>query len=130
MPSMFSYSKAAVERAMKIQEVLLRAMARKTTWWQAAEILGFTQSDAGRPLSTRIRGRRKRPAPDVGVCRDLAIANCCLGHDVPGQILRAQNPQTSWESHVALACLPLLLMRIEAPLSVSQASCSLRERVV
>ena len=27
---------------MKIQEVLLRAMARKITWFQAAEILGFT----------------------------------------------------------------------------------------
>jgi len=39
---MFSYSKAAVERAMKIQEVILRAMARKITWWQAAEILGFS----------------------------------------------------------------------------------------
>ena len=37
-----SYSKAAMERAMKIQEALLRAMARKITWCQAAEILGFT----------------------------------------------------------------------------------------
>lgn len=36
------YSKAAMERTMKIQEVLLRAMARKITWFQAAEILGFT----------------------------------------------------------------------------------------
>src|ERR1700746_173615 len=42
MASMFFYSKAAVERAMKVQEVLLRAMARKMTWWQAAEILGFS----------------------------------------------------------------------------------------
>jgi Helix-turn-helix domain len=42
MRIMFSYSKAAMERAMKIQEVLLRAMARKITWFQAAEILGFT----------------------------------------------------------------------------------------
>jgi hypothetical protein len=42
MRSMFSYPKTAVERAMKIQEVLLRAMARKITWWQAAEILGFS----------------------------------------------------------------------------------------
>ncbi len=40
MPGMFSHSKATMERAMKIQEVLLRAMARKITWWQAAEILG------------------------------------------------------------------------------------------
>ena len=39
---MVSYSKAAMERAMKMQEVLLRAMARKITWFQAAEILGFT----------------------------------------------------------------------------------------
>jgi transposase len=42
MLSMDSYSKAAMERAMKIQEVLLRAMARKITWFQAAEILGFS----------------------------------------------------------------------------------------
>src|SRR5499433_2689624 len=42
MRSMDSYSKTAMERALKIQEVLLRAMARKITWFQAAEILGFT----------------------------------------------------------------------------------------
>jgi transposase len=39
---MDSYTKAAMERAMKIQEVILRAMAKKITWWQAAEILGFS----------------------------------------------------------------------------------------
>jgi len=37
---MDSYSKTAMERAMKVQEVILRAMAKKITWWQAAEILG------------------------------------------------------------------------------------------
>src|SRR5215472_3259485 len=42
MLGMSSYSKTAMERAMKIQEVLLRAIARKITWWQAAEILGFS----------------------------------------------------------------------------------------
>jgi transposase len=36
------YSKAAVERAMKVQEVILRALAKKITWWQAAEILGIS----------------------------------------------------------------------------------------
>jgi len=36
------YSQAAVERAMKIQEVMLRAIAKKITWWQAAEILGLS----------------------------------------------------------------------------------------
>jgi transposase len=39
---MFSYSKAAMERAMKVQEVILRAMAKKITWWQAAEIIGVS----------------------------------------------------------------------------------------
>jgi transposase len=39
---MDSYSKAAVERAMKVQEVILRALAKKITWWQAAEIIGIS----------------------------------------------------------------------------------------
>jgi transposase len=41
MQSMVSYTKAAVERAMKVQEVILRAMAKKITWLQAAEIIGI-----------------------------------------------------------------------------------------
>lgn len=36
------YSEAAVERAMKVQEVILRAVAKQITWIQAAEILGVT----------------------------------------------------------------------------------------
>ena len=32
----------AWERAMKIQEVILRAMAKRMTWWQAAEIIGIS----------------------------------------------------------------------------------------
>jgi transposase len=42
MRSMERYPRAAVERAMKVQEVMLRAIARKITWFQAAEILGIT----------------------------------------------------------------------------------------
>ena len=34
------YSTAAVERAMKVQEVLLRAMSGELKWWEAAEIIG------------------------------------------------------------------------------------------
>jgi transposase len=37
-----TYPRAAVERAMKVQEVILRAMAKKITWWQAAEIIGLS----------------------------------------------------------------------------------------
>src|ERR1700683_818691 len=42
MRSMDSYPKAAMERAMKVQDVMLQAMAKKITWWQAAEILGIS----------------------------------------------------------------------------------------
>src|ERR1700726_899781 len=42
MASMFSYPKAAMERAMKVQEVILRAMAKQITSWQAAEIIGIS----------------------------------------------------------------------------------------
>ena len=42
MRSMVAYTKAAVERAMQVQEVILRAMAKRITWWQAAEIIGIS----------------------------------------------------------------------------------------
>jgi len=37
-----SYPAADVERMMKLHDVLLKAMARKITWWSAAEIIGVT----------------------------------------------------------------------------------------
>jgi len=46
------YPGAAVERAMKLQEVLLRATAGKIMWWQAAEIIGISDR--------QLRRRRKR----------------------------------------------------------------------
>ena len=36
------YGATAQERTMKVQEVILRAMAKKITWWEAAEILGIS----------------------------------------------------------------------------------------
>jgi len=36
------YSQAAVERTMKIQEVIMRAMAKKIKWFEAAQILGIS----------------------------------------------------------------------------------------
>jgi len=42
MRSKDSYPKAAMERAMKVQDVMLQAMAKRINWWQAAEILGIS----------------------------------------------------------------------------------------
>jgi transposase len=39
---MESYPKAGVELAMKVQEVIWRAMAKKITRWQAAEMVGIS----------------------------------------------------------------------------------------
>jgi transposase len=36
------YSEAEMERTMKVQEVILRAIAKRISWWQAAEILGIS----------------------------------------------------------------------------------------
>jgi transposase len=36
------YSATEMERMMKVQDVLLKAMAKKITWWAAAEIIGVT----------------------------------------------------------------------------------------
>ena len=71
MENMVSYPQAAVERAMRIQEVILRAMAKKITWWQAAEILGITDRQLRRRRERYERlgydglfdRRRGRPSP-------------------------------------------------------------------
>src|SRR3954469_4246534 len=49
------YSAAEMERMMKVQDVLLKAMARKITWWAAAEIIGVTDR-----TMRRWRGRLER----------------------------------------------------------------------
>ena len=39
---MEQYPAAVVERMMKVQEVIMRAMAKRISWWEAAEILGVS----------------------------------------------------------------------------------------
>ena len=41
--SMEIYPQTAAERAMKLQEVLLRATTGKIKWWQAAELIGISE---------------------------------------------------------------------------------------
>jgi transposase len=50
--SMEIYPRTAVERTMKLHEVLLRASAGKIKWWQAAELMGIS--------SRQLRRWRKR----------------------------------------------------------------------
>jgi transposase len=71
MQGMFSYTMAAMERTMKVQEVILRALAKKISWWQAAEIIGISDRQMRRWRERYeefgFRGlfdrRRGRPSP-------------------------------------------------------------------
>jgi len=72
---MFSYPKAAMERAMKIQEVILRAMAKRITWWQAAEIIVIAEL-----LATLA------PAPHVPIADAPNIQEVCMVHCTCGKV--------------------------------------------
>jgi hypothetical protein len=43
-----------MERIMKLQDVLLKAMAKKITWWEAAEIIGVADRRKGKIGSRRV----------------------------------------------------------------------------
>ena len=55
-----SYPPAAWERAMKVREVILQALAGKMSWWQAADVLG---------MSPRTLRRWRRKFQEHGVDR-------------------------------------------------------------
>jgi len=66
-----AYPVGAVERAMKVQEVILRALSGQLTWLQAADILGRSPRSIRR-LRLRyerygydglLDGRRQTPSP-------------------------------------------------------------------
>jgi transposase len=65
------YPSGAVERAMKVQEVILRAMSGQIRWTQAAEILGLSDRSMRRwrerleqhGYDGLLDRRRMRPSP-------------------------------------------------------------------
>jgi transposase len=64
------YSAAGMERILKIQEVIAKAMAGKLTWWEAAEIMGETDRTMRRWRGriekngySSLYDRRKHPSP-------------------------------------------------------------------
>lgn len=76
------YPPAVVERTMKVQEVLLRAMSGTLSWMQAAEILGWSERTLRRwRLRYQRYGydglwdrRRRRPSPRRAEGVELARA--------------------------------------------------------
>ena len=72
------YSEAEMERTMKVQEVILRALAKRISWWQAAEILGISARQMRRWKQRYekygydgLYDRRRQQRPDAG--RELPV---------------------------------------------------------
>jgi hypothetical protein len=63
-----------MERMMKLQDVLLKAMAKKISWWQAAEIIGVTDR-----TMRRWRERLEFPASAV---EDMRRSVAALSREV------------------------------------------------
>ena len=93
---------AEMERMMKIQEVILKAMAGKLKWWEAAEIIGRDGPDDA-ALAGAVSGARLQRI--VGLPQATAEPEAGAGGRagagaaaVPGAVLRFQRAALSREA--------------------------------
>jgi len=73
---MVAYSKADRGAGNEGTEVILRAIAKRITWWQAAEIIGVSDRQmvqAGRKRGVHRQRRERRPLPGMGCLSRAAI---------------------------------------------------------
>ena len=63
---------AEMERMMKVQEVILKAMAGSLKWWEAAEIIGVSDRT--------MRRWRERRAEPLFQRRAINFQNACKYH--------------------------------------------------
>jgi transposase len=77
-----AYSAAEVERMMKLRDVLLKAMAKKMRWWEAAEIIGVSDRTMRRwrerleehgydGLTDRRKGKQSQRRVAVKTCEEV-----------------------------------------------------------
>jgi transposase len=77
-----AYSAAEVERMMKLRDVLLKAMAKKMCWWEAAEIIGVSDRTMRRwrerleehgydGLTDRRKGKQSQRRVPVKTCEEV-----------------------------------------------------------
>src|SRR5947207_14209539 len=87
---------------MKLQDVLLKAMAKKITWWEAAEIIGVTDRSMRRwrerlelegysGLVDRRKGKPSDKRVPLAKAEQVAAA-------VPTDLLRSEHPALSREA--------------------------------
>ena len=102
--SMEIYPRTAVERTMKLHEVLLRASAGKIRWWPAAEWMGISSRQL-----RRWRKRRGPPGFAGSSARDTESAACTEGevlvhrpNTISGHLPKSQTLPASLTSQQAL----------------------------
>jgi transposase len=77
-----TYTGSELERMMKLQDVLLKAMAKKITWWQAAEIIGVSdrtmrrwrerlEADGYKGLADRRKGKPSFRRVPLATCEEV-----------------------------------------------------------
>src|SRR5580704_2592749 len=101
MRSMEAYPRAAMERAMKVQDVMLQAMAKKITWWQVGGDSGHQRpAHAAMAGALRRRGLQRIAGPAAG----QALGSPGGGGDggesvrvVPGKVFRSEPAALSRE---------------------------------
>jgi transposase len=84
------YSAAGMERILKIQEVIAKAMAGKLTWWEAAEIMGVTDRTMRRWRGriekngySSLYDRRKHPSPKRIPLEQYSGCRVCTRRSTP-----------------------------------------------
>ena len=96
---------AVVERAMKVQEVILRAISKRITWWQAAEIIGKCRS-------AYVQKLKREPATHSvahvscwsSVHSRWEIANVDGAVDLPTAIAFARSGAEAWRAEKIVPC--------------------------
>ena len=102
---------------MKVQEVILRAMAKKITWWQAAEIIGISDRQMRRLAIVRRLSLSEAYDPGAPSGKDEhEFLEACGNLSIQCRIRR------SWERQRLLS-LPALIGCDEFPVGYSFAGC-------
>ena len=88
------YCPAAVERAMKVHEVILRALSGQLTWLQAADILGRSPRSIRRlrlmyeryGCDALLDRRRQTPSPKRAKVAEVERLLGCIGSTTPASM--------------------------------------------
>src|SRR4029078_7657299 len=93
-----SYTRTAVERAMKVQEAIVRALSGRQSWLQVADVLGVSPRTA-----RRVAWRYERDGYD-GVCGGGMSGTVATGCSITGAAAPRPEPSRWPRCSASCAC--------------------------